>query len=170
MITVNLMTILVATYVVAHIVCGLVVHRRSLPVYRKFNEDNPGEKKIEDAHILPLFIHRMIFGLPHRLITLFVVCPAIFVVYICSKIMGQMEKNNRLSPRFFIPKTLERTDASEVVEMTGPAWAWNVISAIIVIITITTGMKHGIEYALIVPGVYAVLSLIFYTIVVDSDS
>lgn len=168
MITVNL-TFVAAIYAVVHIVFGLTIHRRQLPIYKKYNAevevkpqmDREPNDLITNGKVFPLFLQRVMFGLPHRLLMLVTVVPVMTLVHFLVKISGQVRERNKYAPRVFIPQVMRATGVKDVALLPGLMWFGCIVTVIVSAMPFVYYNKIG--WASFIPlGLYVIFISTFY--------
>lgn len=114
----------IIAYPIVHVLFGFMVHRKSLKECIAFNENC--EKSITNSTLSALFLHRVLFGLPHRLLMILLL-PLVLTVCLGRKIFAWAAYNKKV-PFKFPTRLLTHTHPSYVGEAGTSAllWIWNI--------------------------------------------
>lgn len=165
MITVNLLTVVVASYAIVHVLTGLSIHRSALKDYEAYNDLHMPDHRILPGEIIALFLHRLLFGLPHRIITLCLVLPLSYVIYVFCSAMSKVAMNKK--PSWGInPRMLKTVTAVGGRGTRETLWMGLILTAALVVLGIVAFCKAKPEcewhVILISLTIYVVGCIVYY--------
>ncbi len=140
---------LVFLYPVIHIGFGILIHRIALREY---------QDQVSGVDLSALFFHRLVYGLPHRVIMALVIMPLMVITYLLVNGLSHLAINKKAINWPKNAKYLGYYPAKIVQGEGGALWVWNGIIAIGVALDIAFGWSAFIPLTII----YIVACLVAY--------
>lgn len=128
--TVNHYYMLIGAYAVVHFMFGFILHRVALKDYLATNEKHKNSDKYTQIKVLDisaLFVHRMLFGLPHRILLFAVSIPIVLCCWLLN-LIAVLACGTNPKIKFPLRRTLSYLDPAETGDVGPFAIAWTIIT------------------------------------------